>query len=327
MLLLDDYWTWDFWIAKEEDRYHLFFLKAPKSLGDPDLRHEAARIGHAVGIDLRNWDVLEDALGPGPEGDWDDLATWTGSVTYAQGRWHMFYTGINRSERGQHQRIGHATSDDLMTWHKTPGPVLEMDTSIYQGAVPGWDAVDWRDPWVYWSEQAGEYRMLLTCRSARGTVDERGVVGEARSQDLVQWRTCEPTYAPQQFAHLEVPQVFCENGRWYLSFSVYAARHSLRRRGATPAQTGTHYVTGLTEFGPWEQLDANFFCGDPQGELYAGRFERDPAGRLVFLAFLQFVDGGPFVGGLSDPFPVHVADDGRLTLVRKPDLLPAGVVR
>jgi beta-fructofuranosidase len=48
VLKLDDEWIWDGWIADTGDAYHLFFLTAPRSLGDPALRHEEARIGHAV---------------------------------------------------------------------------------------------------------------------------------------------------------------------------------------------------------------------------------------------------------------------------------------
>src|SRR5437588_8546819 len=36
-----------------------------------------ATIGHAISRDLKNWTVIDDALHPGADGDWDDLATWT----------------------------------------------------------------------------------------------------------------------------------------------------------------------------------------------------------------------------------------------------------
>lgn len=316
MLLLDDFWTWDFWIAREDGTYHVFFLKAPKSLDDPDLRHWSARVGHATSTDLRHWTVLDDALGPGAPGAWDDLAIWTGSTLHAEGRWHMFYTGINTRERGAHQRIGVATSEDLVTWTKHPDPIFTLDPEHYEGAVPGWPEVDWRDPWVYRSEEAGEYRMLFTARAPGGAVDERGVIGLARSSDLREWRAAAPMYAPRDYGHLEVPQLFRAGGHWYLSYSVYAHRHSSRRRLSRAAETGTHYAIGPTESGPWASPGADFFSGDPAGELYAGRFERDPDGRLVFLAFLQFVAGGPFVGGLSDPYPVSIGADGRLSIAR-----------
>lgn len=322
MLTLDSHWTWDFWIARDGGTYHLFFLKAPKSLGDPEQRHWHARVGHAVSSDLRRWDVLPDALGPGEEGAWDDKATWTGSALHAEGRWHMFYTGINQREGGAHQRIGLATSEDLVEWTKADEPVLVLDTAHYEGGVEGWPFVDWRDPWVYRSAAHDEYRMLFTARAPGGEVDERGVIGQARSTDLRTWETLEPIVAPQEFAHLEVPQLFEAEGRWYLSYSVYAHAHSASRQETVPAQTGTHYFVADAETGPWVSPGDDFFCGDPAGELYAGRFERDPEGRLVFLAFLQAVDGEPFVGGLSDPMPVTVEPDGRLVLQRTPALTP-----
>ena len=317
MLLLPDHWTWDFWIVKEDDLYHLFFLKAPKSLQNPDRRHEAARVGHAVGTDLRDWAVQPDALGPGPEGAWDDLAIWTGSALRAESRWYMFYTGINQRERGAHQRIGMAVSDDLATWVKHPVPVLTLDPLRYEGSTPEWNAIDWRDPWVYRSAEGSEYRMLFTARAAGGAVDERGVIGLARSYDLVNWCPEAPMYAPGEYGHMEVPQLFEADGHWYLSYSVYADQHSARRRQACRPETGTHYAIGPTESDPWRTLSSKFFSGDPAGELYAGRFERDPEGRLVFLAFLQFVGGGPFVGGLSDPYPVTIDSNGRLSIQRQ----------
>ena len=53
---------------------------------------------------------------PGPAQGWDDLATWTGSVIEHDGSWHMLYTGVSTVERGLVQRIGLATSTDLVTW-------------------------------------------------------------------------------------------------------------------------------------------------------------------------------------------------------------------
>ncbi|ROR96759.1 beta-fructofuranosidase [Salana multivorans] len=322
MLLLDDHWTWDFWTTRDRDVYHLFYLKAPKSLGDPDLRHVNARVGHATSTDLRTWSELPDALGPGAVGSWDDLATWTGSVLEESGTWYMFYTGVDRRDGGATQRIGVATSDDLVTWTKHPEPVLTLDERWYQGRVPGWESIDWRDPWVYWSPEHGEHRMLLTARGTAGTVDERGVIGRARARTLLDWEAIPPALAPREFGHMEVPQLVEERGTWYLSYSVYGDQHSHRRLRRAARETGTHYVMGPSEDGPWSSPGDRFLCGG-DGELYAGRFERDPDGRLVFLAFLQWVDGGPFVGGLSDPIPVLVETDGTLRLERSAIDLPA----
>lgn len=98
MLALADEWVWDFWHAHDGEQHHLFFLKARKSLGDPDLRHFTQRIGHAVSPDLRTWTDLLDALGPSESG-WDGGTTWTGSVVRADDRWWMFYTGTDAANR------------------------------------------------------------------------------------------------------------------------------------------------------------------------------------------------------------------------------------
>jgi len=118
VLRLDDHWVWDSWVADDGDQYHLFFLQAPRSLGDPGLRHIHATVGHATSTDLVTWDYLGQCLGPAETG-FDDLAIWTGSVVRAQDRWWMFYTAI--STAGHHifdQRVGAAVSDDLHHWRR-----------------------------------------------------------------------------------------------------------------------------------------------------------------------------------------------------------------
>jgi beta-fructofuranosidase len=68
LLRLEEFWTRDFWLADDGRRYHIYFLKARRSLGDPDLRHVHASIGHATSADLIHWDEAADALAPGAGG-------------------------------------------------------------------------------------------------------------------------------------------------------------------------------------------------------------------------------------------------------------------
>ncbi|MFB8146578.1 glycosyl hydrolase family 32 [Microbacterium sp. NPDC056003] len=317
MLLLPDHWTWDFWLAKHDHTYHLFFLMAPKSLGDPDLRHVNARVGHAVSRDLSAWDVVGEALGPGAPGAWDDQSTWTGSVIETAEGWQMYYTGVRRSENGLIQRIGRATSTDLYTWTKDDSFVLEVDPRWYEQLdLDVWFDLTWRDPWVYYDADLNEYRMLITARAREGAADARGVIGLARSADLHTWEVLPPLAAPAEFGHMEVPQLERIGERWYLFFSAYEWAHSADRVRRGLAVCGTHYLVSDSSAGPFKLERDEFFAGDPQGELYAGRVVETFEGDHVFLAFLQFVDGGPFVGGLSDPFPVTVAADGGLDIGR-----------
>src|SRR5690606_29346203 len=160
-LALPDRWVWDFWFAHDGDDVHVFYLQAPRALGDPDRRHHNATIGHAVSRDLRTWEVLPDALGPGDGEEFDSLATWTGSVMRHDGVWHRFYTGVSTAEGGAVQRVGLATSPDLLTWTKQ-GLLLEADDRWYERLHPGVREEAWRDPWVWHEPTDGRFHMLLT---------------------------------------------------------------------------------------------------------------------------------------------------------------------
>ena len=46
-LRLSDKWVWDSWIADTGREFHLFYLQAPRSLGDQLERHWHATVGHA----------------------------------------------------------------------------------------------------------------------------------------------------------------------------------------------------------------------------------------------------------------------------------------
>jgi beta-fructofuranosidase len=148
-LAFDDRWIWDFWLVADGSEQHVFYLQAPRDIGHPDERHWHASIGHAKSKDLRHWEVLPDALAPGPAGSWDDASTWTGSVIAGFDRWFLLCTGTAKCEQGLVQRIGLAESDDLIHWRKHPEPVLEPDPTWYE-TFDGraWHDQAWRDPWV-----------------------------------------------------------------------------------------------------------------------------------------------------------------------------------
>ncbi len=318
MLALDDKWVWDFWLAEDRGRHHVFYLQAPRALGDPELRHHQASVGHAQSADLQTWQVLPDALHAGEPGSWDDLAIWTGSVLRHDGCWYMAYTGVNRAERGLVQRIGIATSDDLVTWKRHDGnPVLEADPRWYEQLRHGrWRDQSWRDPFLFLSPADAYIHALITARTPYGPADGAGVVAHARSRDVLDWEVLPPVTVPGEFAQVEVPQIVHIYGSDVILFSTRAEDHSQVRRERLPAKraaTGTFAFVAPVGTGAYRPTDDPIAMA--HGEvLYAGKLVRDPTRRLAFMAFRETSEHG-FVGELTDLMPVGLTADGDVRVV------------
>lgn len=319
MLSLSDKWVWDFWFVRDGPDHHLFYLQAPRALGDPDLRHWHATIGHAVSLDLQQWELLPDVLGPGTPGAWDDGPIWTGTIVAADGGWKLFYTGTSHAERLLVQRIGVATSKDLVTWDRSPtNPVLEVDPKWYETLdLSAWHDQAWRDPFVFEDPDGrGTYHALITARARAGPVDRRGVIAHASSSDLEQWEIGPPLAIPREHGHLEVPQLTSLGGRWYLLVSNDAAHHASdweRRHGRAP-RGGTYVLVGDRPLGPFAMLDDAPLGAELPETLYAGKLVAVGPGSWVLLAFVLDSGDGSFGGYITDPIPVTVGPDGSLVL-------------
>ncbi len=311
-LRLDDKWVWDFWHVADGEKQHLFYLQAPRSLGDPDLRHWNASIRHAVSDDLRNWTMLPDALAAGPPGAWDDLAPWTGSVIEHDGRWWMFYTGTSRSDRGLVQRIGLASSEDLLSWQRFGDrPVLEADPEWYELLDPAaWTDQAWRDPWVWRDPADNLFHAYLAARARLGAPAERGVVGHATSRDLISWEVRPPITEPMGFGQMEVPQLVAVGEHTYLLFCGVLNGQN------RPALKGTFALAAGGPHGPFAKSRLGVIDADPVGSFYAGKLIETSNGP-VFLAWQQVDEHGAFAGTIADPCPVRQEPDGTLALVEE----------
>lgn len=330
---LEDRWVWDSWYAHDGERHHGFFLEAPKSIGDPDLRHWNTSIHHAVSDDLTTWASRGTCLRPAEGPAWNDYTTWTGSVVRGgDGRWNLFYTASSRAEEGKYQRIGRAVSDDLHAWERVgDGPCLDLSRA-FGDAVEHYEA-DWaqgiwhdrafRDPWVMRDPapaNGGEdWLMFLTAR-ARDVAEpnDGGCIALATSPDLARW-TLRPPVHVGGFGQLEVPQVFELAGRWYCLFCTAANHWSAASAKAAPdgPVTGTHYLIGEGPRGPWRVGAMPFLDGSLPCRRYAARMVPTADGPR-WLGFLDHPGGGPaevlFQGRLSDPDRLRAGADGRLIL-------------
>jgi beta-fructofuranosidase len=327
---LPDSWVWDFWTAVDGDTIHLFYLHAPKSLGDPDLRHRNASIGHATSTDWTQWIDHGAVLRHGPAGEPDATATWTGSVLRdPRGGWRMFYTGsrfLSPDASTNVETVLMAVSDDLHVWKKVPSASVSAEHPWYETLDDGtWREEAWRDPWIEPATDGGDdgdgdgWHMLVTARAreipAGVDPDDRGVIGHARSRDLDTWMVAEPITSPGSgFAHLEVPQLVVVGEREVLVFSC----DSTHLVGARAGDSGGIWAVPVGDGGLFgsELLDlssAQLLTGD---ELYAGRIVHTSTGPAL-LGFENIGTGGDFVGRLSDPMPIHWDSDGRLVASRQ----------
>lgn len=303
---LPDHWVWDFWVADDGELFHLFFLHAPKSLGDPDLRHRNARIGHATSSDLKNWTSHGQAFPAGEPGSFDGTATWTGCVVRGHdGLWRMYYTGsrfLSADSNANVETIGMLTSLDLFTWTKLPGPISTADPRWYETlGSSSWPEEAWRDPWVFPDADGITWHMLITARASDGEVMHRGVIGHATSTDMQHWETQPPlSAAGYDFAHLEVLQVVEIEGRHYTIFSCDTPRLAGRLEGE---MGGVWWMKTDSPTGRFDVGGAKLLA--PQ-DLYAGRLVADRSGRWHLMAFENKVVNGDFAGSIIDPIPIVV---------------------
>lgn len=302
-----DRWIWDSWYVREGDLHHAFFLAAPRSLGDPELRHVNAVVGHAVSHDLRSWTHVPDALAPSEPGRFDSQAIWTGSIVQDGGRWWMFYTGIAGliADGPVRQRIGLAVSDDLVSWTRVSAePLVQADARWYS-TMENEGVEDFRDPWVF-RHTDGLWHMLISATDRNGN----GCVGHAVSEDLLSWMVEEPLSQTPGFDQLEVLQVVRIDGSNVLLFSCQDRDIHL---DTVERRTGVYTARADTPLGPFYLERA-----EPVGleGIYAGRAIESDAGP-VLLGFRNATAARPFEGVIGDPVPLHLTS--RRTALAAPE--------
>ncbi len=255
----DDGWPGDFIPFYWEGEYHLFYLKDYR---DPASHGEGMPWYHLATRDFVHFTDHGECL-PRGTAEEQDLYVFTGSAFYGEGRYHIFYTGHNphfRKAGRPEQAVMHAVSDDLLHWEKLPDHTFCASPDLYEPH-------DWRDPFVFWNAEAGEYWMLLAARLKDGPPRRRGCTALCASKDLVHWEVREPFYAPGLYYTHECPDLFQMGGWWYLIFSEFTDANLTRYRMARSLA------------GPWLAPDADSFDGRA---FYAAKTAGDGKQRYLF---------------------------------------------
>ena len=159
-----------------EGAYHLFYLKDYR---DTEGHGEGTPWWHLVTRDFVHFEDWGEALPRGAAGS-QDVWVFTGSAIRGPDAFHIYYTGHNGhfyNTPKPVQAVLHATSPDLRTWTK------DRDT-FFLAPTDRYEKDDWRDPFVFWNEEAQEYWMLLAARTKEGPSRNRGCTALAASRDL-----------------------------------------------------------------------------------------------------------------------------------------------
>ncbi len=283
-----------------DGQYHIFSLTPPSGT---TVYPERLRTSwsHCVSDDLVHFRELPTAIKPGIGDEPDASGVWTGSVIYAEGRYHAFYTGYCLTARFQ-QTICHAFSDDGITWEKDPtNPIIEPLIELYE-------ELDWRDPYIFYNDEDSCYWLLISARKLDQPITRRGCVVLYRSKDLKAWGYYGPLYMPGHTNCPECSEMYKMGKYWYLSYSRFSEFGN------------TIYRISKSPFGPWEKTKYDGIGGR---RFYAAKSLQNDEGRRFYFAWAHdradAKDNGEWYWGgkFCIPHEVVSLEDGNLE-VRMP---------
>ena len=215
----------DFCIVKKDGQFHIFYIRHDMTLGHDDTEKD---FGHAVSYDLYSWTQLPTVLTVRAD-KWDNQHVWAPSIVELDSVYYMLYTGVTKrdGDPAEEQRIGVATSTDLMNWNR-------LDQPVYSCRNVPWSWCDstavndgFRDPFVMPDPaQPGHWLMYYSAFPATDTLGM--IVGVAQSKgDLTQWTDLEPLWVTNRaYSYnpiVESSHLFQHGNLWFLFMTAGGA--------------------------------------------------------------------------------------------------------
>ena len=232
---------------------HVFYIRHVIGYGWGERYCDA--LGHAWSTDLFHWHYEQPALTISAD-KFDNFQVWAPAVVEKEGKYYMFYTGVNREIS---QTICLAFSDDLFVWKK-----YEENPVFVPGNWSPWREDKWsacRDPMVF-GDGKGTWYMYYCAqeRTDGGTMQDtpadgthpnncpiftdipvKNVVAVASSTDLIHWKDEGPIRIKGVEDTAESPFVFCHEGTCFL----------------LSAGSGKIFVSDGDMVGGWKPYDNN----------------------------------------------------------------------
>lgn len=254
----EGYWFGDCMPFYHDGQFYLYHqrdTRNPGPFGEP--------FGWALArtTDFVHFEDMGESLQRGGD-EAQDQYIFAGSLFEANSVFYAMYTGFNRDYPKQgkaSQVLMIANSTDLVHWNKTADKLVVPQ--------PGYDPYDWRDPYVFWNDDAQAYIMILGARKLDGKKIRTGRTVWFTSTDLKSWTFKGDFWAPNLFCMHEMPDIFKMGDYWYLLTTEYSDKSK------------TVYRMSKTLEGPWLAPVDDAFDGRA---YYAARSYSDGNRRYLF---------------------------------------------
>lgn len=314
---------WDTWCIPHGKEVHAFYMQR-RAKGSSRTLTEERSIGHAVSDNLLDWKELPTAVMPGEVGSGEDLDIFTGCAFEKNDDCFLYYTQRSSEDGGLIQRIALATSRDWVHFTKFSGnPVIEPDPDVYctreHPARHG--IVDCRDLIVVENPDGEGYYGFFAARRPSEEMPEGAAIACVYSKDLYHWENVGPVFTAKTNTIVEVPDVFCMNGRWYLTMLVSNEYGSRDLFSEQELIQGTVYAVSDKVTGPYVMEPDNVILASRRQNGITCRSVMFEGKRMLLYTRVEREgerdDGAPSPGSLSTPKEYRLVD-GKLRAVYSP---------
>jgi predicted GH43/DUF377 family glycosyl hydrolase len=236
----------------------------------------------AVSDDGVRWrlDPRTPLLSPGDDADdFDFQSVETPSVVFFRGRYHLYYTGVQKGLSGP-LAIGHATSEDGIHWTRDDGPVLRPS-----GQPDDFDGIHVAEPGAVVLGDEVYLYFAAVGRRPGGDPPARRVIALAKSSDGSRFGTPKVVLEPSDlypaskgFDGYSTPSAAVHEGRVHLFFDVgrwdpdaernwtqVALHHAVSDDGESNWTQDPRPIFTAPSFG-WTSLEVRSPCALFEGE-------------------------------------------------------------
>jgi hypothetical protein len=225
----------DFTLVKHDGLYHLFYIRHNVQLPTNETEND---LGHATSPDLWNWTQAPPVLAARPD-NWDRSQIWAPSIVQKDSVFYMFYTGVSTIPDTTQlwQRVGVATSTDLLEWTRLDSPVFTCRDVPWSYCDSTTQNSAFRDPFVMPDPaEAGHWLMYYSGCPHSDSVSM--LLGMAGSYDLVHWSDLGPLWATNHVNTgnyvVESAHLFPHGSLWYLLYTTYTGSPITIMTGTDP---------------------------------------------------------------------------------------------